>query len=527
MPQSYKKQKPDSTYDYVIIGSGISGIGLAAILGKEGFRCVVLERHYTPGGYTHVFTRRGYEWDVGIHYVGEVHREGSTTSRLMSYISDGTLRWEEMDEEYDRIYLGDEKVFGIRKGIQNYKASLYNEFPDEKHAIDQYFELLKQAGKATYSLFMRKGMPGMLKWLFGNSMKKRAAAFEGKTTREVLEGITQNETLIGVLTGQYGDYGLPPSESSFLMHTMLVTHYFNGGSYPVGGSSSIYKSIEPVIQQYGGAVYINAEVKELWVEKNKAKGVVMVDGNRIKATKGVISSAGFVTTYEKLIPPYLNIPKPKVLEEVKPSSAHLCLYVGMNGSAEELQLTKTNFWIYPGVNHDTSVEAYRKDQEEAALPVIYISFPAAKDPDWQMRYPGKSTLEIITISDYEYFKEWENQPWKKRGEAYEHFKEQLSQKLLEALYEKLPQLRGKVDYYELSTPLSTAHFMNYTKGEIYGLNHTPERFYSDELNVKTPIKNFYMTGQDLISCGFAGSLSAAYVTASYLRKKNMFKKAKK
>lgn len=50
MPYSYKRQKPEGVYDVVIIGSGMSGIGLAAILAKEGKRCLVLERHYTPAG---------------------------------------------------------------------------------------------------------------------------------------------------------------------------------------------------------------------------------------------------------------------------------------------------------------------------------------------------------------------------------------------------------------------------------------------------------------------------------------------
>ena len=45
--------------------------GAAAILG----RCrpvLVLEQHYVPGGFTHMFKRPGYEWDVGVHYVGEM-----------------------------------------------------------------------------------------------------------------------------------------------------------------------------------------------------------------------------------------------------------------------------------------------------------------------------------------------------------------------------------------------------------------------------------------------------------------------
>jgi all-trans-retinol 13,14-reductase len=48
--------------------------------------------------------------------------------------------------------------------------------------------------------------------------------------------------------------------------------------------------------------------------------------------------------------------------------------------------------------------------------------------------------------------------------------------LLEALYEHVPEAKGKVDCHELSTPLSTKHFANYARGEIYGVSFTPERF---------------------------------------------------
>lgn len=117
MAQSYKQIKPEGSYDYIIIGSGLGGSALAAILSKEGKRCLVLERHYTPGGFTHTFKRRDYEWDVGVHYVGQVHREGSFLNRAFSYITEDTLKWAEMDDVYDRMIFGDES-FDFKKGTK-------------------------------------------------------------------------------------------------------------------------------------------------------------------------------------------------------------------------------------------------------------------------------------------------------------------------------------------------------------------------------------------------------------------------
>ncbi|HAA16953.1 MAG TPA: FAD-dependent oxidoreductase, partial [Cytophagales bacterium] len=76
MVQSYKqKHTVADHYDAIFIGTGIGCLATAACLAKEGQKVLLLERHYTAGGYTHVFKRRGYEWDVGIHYIGEVTRE--------------------------------------------------------------------------------------------------------------------------------------------------------------------------------------------------------------------------------------------------------------------------------------------------------------------------------------------------------------------------------------------------------------------------------------------------------------------
>jgi all-trans-retinol 13,14-reductase len=197
------------------------------------------------------------------------------------------------------------------------------------------------------------------------------------------------------------------------------------------------------------------------------------------------------------------------------------LYIGLDASSEDLNLPKTNFWIYPDdADHDTCVSRYLANQEEE-FPVIYVSFPASKDPDWSNRYPGKSTIDIITLVPYEAFQEWENEKWKKRGPVYEAKKEIIAQRLLEALYKQLPQVRGKVDVYELSTPLTTKHFVNYAKGEIYGLDHTPARFRQKFLKPRTPIKNFYLTGQDIVTCGVGAALFSGVLTTAAMTGKNI------
>ncbi|MBT8306401.1 MAG: NAD(P)/FAD-dependent oxidoreductase, partial [Maribacter sp.] len=327
MIQSYKrKPKLAAHYDSILIGSGMGSLTTAAILSKEGQQVLVLERHYTAGGFTHVFKRKGYEWDVGIHYIGEVQRPKSITKNLFDYVSDSKLKWADMGKVYDRIYIGD-KAYDFVKDVQKFKQKLYGYFPSEKSAIDAYLNLVFASTKATRNYFMEKALPPLLSKLVGRRMRKPFLQFSNRTTYDVLRELTKNEELIKVLTGQYGDYGLPPKKSSFSMHASVVRHYFSGGSFPVGGSSQIVDNIDPVIEKAGGTILINAEVDKIVIKNNKAIGVQMLDGKIFQA-KNIICGAGIMTTYTKLLPEKIKV-KYKLegqLTKVRRSVAHACLY---------------------------------------------------------------------------------------------------------------------------------------------------------------------------------------------------------
>ena len=525
MIQSYK-QKPQlqETYDTIIIGSGMGGLATAAFLSKEGQKVLVLERHYTAGGFTHIFKRKGYEWDVGIHYIGEVQRPNSVLKKLFDYVTNGELKWADMGDVYDRIVIG-EQQFDFVKGVKNFKKQMISYFPDEEDAINTYVDLVFKAVKTSKNYYISKAILPVWNILFGKFLKAPFYKFADKTTYEVISSLTKNETLIKVLTGQYGDYGLPPKQSSFSMHASVARHYFDGGNFPVGGSSQIVKKIDPVIAASGGTILVSAEVEHIMIEKNTAIGVKMKDGTQFRA-KNIVSNAGILTTYNKLLPPK-TVEKhqlKKHLQHVKPSVAHASLYIGLNGSPKDLELPKTNYWIYPAENdHDSCVENYLNDLSKP-FPVVYMSFPSAKDPDWSHRYPGKSTIDIITLIPYETFEKWSDTNWKKRGEDYEAIKEEITQRLLNELYKQLPQVKGNIDCYELSTPLTTKHFVNYGQGEIYGLDHSPSRFRQAFLKPRTPIKNFYLTGQDIVTAGVGGALFSGVLTTMAITGQNVLKK---
>ncbi|SDK54460.1 phytoene desaturase family protein [Microbulbifer yueqingensis] len=508
----YRANRLDGPYDAILVGSGIGSLTTAALLSEAGKKVLVLEQHYTAGGFTHAYDRNGYEWDVGVHYIGDVGDHPTMTRRLFDFLSAGRLEWAPMDETYDRICLGEEQ-YDLRAGPENFRAELLRRFPGEERTLDAYLERVMAVGKAMPFITMEKLLPRWCAPLMALLKKWRLPAYLNRTTYEVLRELTDNDELIAVLTGQWGDNGMTPATGSFIIHALIVKHYLYGGFYPVGGASRIAETIIPQIQAAGGEVFTYARVETILLDGNRACGVRMADGTEIEAPL-VVSGAGVFNTFERLLPHSATAAAgyDRELASVQPSMAHLCLYIGLRKTAGELGLPKTNYWVYPSRDYEGDVEKFLADSD-AEIPLVYISFPSAKDPSFNQRYPGRATIEIVAPGKYEWFEQWKDQPWGKRGKDYDEVKERFSTRLLEHLYRHFPQLRGEIDYCELSTPLSTAWFCDYPRGEIYGLDHDPARFEQGWLRPRTRIRGLYLTGQDIMSCGVAGAMFGGVVAA--------------
>lgn len=71
----------DAEWDVILIGSGPGGLSCAAALAQIGKRCLVLEQGEQLGGGSHVFSEAGYEFETGVHYLGEDPQVGLLVRR--------------------------------------------------------------------------------------------------------------------------------------------------------------------------------------------------------------------------------------------------------------------------------------------------------------------------------------------------------------------------------------------------------------------------------------------------------------
>lgn len=519
----------EELYDTIFIGSGIGTILCASLLAQlRGERVLILEKHFTPGGFTHTFKRKNrFFWDVGIHYIGDL-AEGSILRKLFDLLSGGTLRWQKMPSVFEKFVYPDLEgrvgkffTFAVKDDPEQFVADLIKLFPAEEEAIRRYIDDIRKVNTWFGRHISIRGRAP-----FTDHVEQAFTEKEGFNPRlsigAYLDARIRDKRLKGILLSQWGNYGLPPAQASFIIHAAVVQHYFHGGYYPLGGSHKIFESITPFLEKTQSTVLTSHEATEIVIENGRALGVKARPlrgentAERLFRGKKIISDAGAYNTYMRLLgkEPVAFREKLEAFYRTHPVTSNVTLYLGLKSDPRALGFGGENHWIYTSYDHDENF-ARGQNWVEKQTPVgAYLSFPSLKNAEAK-----DHTAEIIAFADYDFFARWSAQPWRKRDEEYRMLKDRITESLLEFIEERYPGFRALVEYSELSTPITTEYFASHPRGSIYGVACTPERFVAAEApwcNPVSPFENLYLTGADVSSPGIAGAMMGAIATLSNL-----------
>ena len=305
-----------NNYDAVVIGAGHNGLTNAAYLAKAGLNVVVLEKNDYIGGAAvsrelhpgWVYSSCSYVCSMmrqALHRDLDLSRHGLL---LVPYL--GTVNFGDGDERL--ISYHDEQAAHLERKRHS---------PHDADAMHRF-----QADLTRYSLLIRKTLlrtppdptsfrPRDIRellflakqfWALGEREIYEYVRFFTMSAAEYLEDYFENDMIkaamaspgiIGTALGVYS-----PGSSYILLHHVMGDVDGSVGAWGLarGGMGAISNAIAGALQEHGGEIRTNAGVQQVLVKNRKAVGVLLDNGDEIKA-RIVVSNLDAKRTFTRIM----------------------------------------------------------------------------------------------------------------------------------------------------------------------------------------------------------------------------------
>lgn len=488
----------DKVYDFVIIGSGLGGLACAYILASEGYSVVVLEKNHQIGGNLQVFSRDKCIFDTGVHYIGSLD-EGENLHQFFKYFGLlDKLKLKRLDEDcFDLIRFKNGQEFKYAQGYENFISSLIIDFPEEKDAIVDYCNKVKETCNH-FHLYNLKASDG------NNHLD--SIELLSINAHDYIASITSNKLLQNVLAATNGLYAGVKTRTPWYVHALVLNSYLTGSYRLKDGGSQIAIHLSKSIRAMGGEIYKRKEVVGAnYSEKRTVSEVVLQTGETVKGKHFISNVHPAITMKLFGEDKFLKAYRKRVNGLENTSSSFIVHLVFKENSFEYL-----NYNIYQ-FNIDDVWDSIEYTQED--WPKAYFACtPASSKSD-----KFAECMSVMVYMDNKETQQWENTyntvaNKGERGETYEAFKREKEEKVIDLVEKQYPDIRSKIKSVYSSTPLTFKDYIGDGSGALYGIERDSNNPVKTSINSKTKITNLSLTGQNIVLHGILGVTIGAFVT---------------
>ncbi len=465
-------------YDVVVIGAGLGGLSVAVLLAKAGLSVLVVERHDRPGGYAHGFQRRQFHFDSGVHLVSgcsaQGYRNGSTIHKICQAAGIDAADLFLPIQSYARVVFPQFEL-ALRAGETAFLAGLVERFPQE---ADNLLSLIRMCRLLAEESMLAEDILEMGRTVNVSPVKLLANLFRYRRTTlaEGLDEFLQDAELKSVCAALWPYLGLPPAQLSFLYWANMMAGYTYESAYYCQGSFQQYANqLAAAVENQGGEVLLNASVRRILVEQGRASGVVLENGQLIRA-KTVVSNIDACMTAE-MLQGCEHVPAKycEKLAGMTPSLSIFAVYLATDLPLASWQHSHESFF-YDSFDHDAAYAttlAGHSNWFSATLPSL---------TDASLAPAGQNIMLLTSLCPFDV-----GQSWRQAKPAFQA-------DLLAKAERQFPGLNDHLLFVESGSPRTLERYTLNQKGSAYGFAPTPDQIGPNRPGVCGVLKGLYHTG---------------------------------
>lgn len=488
------------SYDHIIVGGGISGLTLALLLASNNKKILLLEKGPQIGGSLRRFYKKNIPFDTGFHFTAGFSKGGILTDMLQVL---------GISEQIKPIFLSgpgsgvfvfekDNLIYDVSSGTENFRLSLHKYFPQETLAIDTYIAKVKKVWQFTPSLDLRKiGVSG------------QAIDEDYLSLQQVLDSLTTNNHLKGLLSAFCVCYGVSPKETSFANHARIAGGLYESVARLQNGGEAFIQAFKNRFSQFNVEICCNTTISDCTEIENDCVGkFVLTNGETI--TSGDCTFTIHPQEILKVLPRQYF--KKAFLERVaafETSYGFFCVS-GIVENVDPSNFGPSIASLLPSTDLNDLLSP--KLKQETALAIIRC-VETGKD--------GKKycTVNAFGPEFYPHLKQWADSTVGKRPADYYEYKAQRVQRVKERFYTLYPQYQDNFKVLDAASVLTFRDYLFSPEGNAYGIKQKMGQF---NLFGKLPLMNIYVAGQSAVLPGIVGAMVSSFIVGRNLIGKDTF-----